>query len=936
MEGFWSAHSHSKYSILDALPEVKPMVDRAKEFQYPALGLTDHGNMAGAAQLYTECRKADIKPLPGVEAYIQIRRGNKNRDNMHMGMLATSTVGYRNLVSLTNQSHRQFYYKPILDFGDLAQAAHDGRLEGIAAMSGCWFGVLPTLLREGDMKAVRNLMLSLDSWFGSGLFIELQHHNIPGQDDRAHVELLHGVANALSLPVLITQDSHYCYAEDRAAHDTMKQLISWSQDDPDSAIFPGDGYHMVDIEWMKTRYSPQQLSDGLQGLTHLANIADVSIPELDSYKLAIPNTGGNPDALLRKEGESGLNDMVERGLVPKSKLPEYRERLEEELGVMEYAGFAGYLLLVQRVCDFMYDQKILFSVRGSASGSLLCWLLEITSLDPVKWGLPFDRFLSRDRTKPPDIDLDIEHRRRDEVIEWISERHHAVRIGTWGAMKLQADEEDGEEKGALIVKWQSWNTKNGGERNEKPTGKELARLKDLALHKPFGNYGVHAAGLMITPDEAAAASVPLMYAATSKTMVTAFDMDDVERLGLVKLDLLNGKTMTALKIAFELSGVNWDDIPFNDAKTYSFICRNETTALFQLEGRTFARGMKQMQPKKFTDLIAAMALYRPAAISAGAVDRFITRRKGKEEVPQRHPVIMDETKETYGILLYQEQVLNILKKIGLTVEEIERARKAIKSSNDKVESAREILLELEAKIDVKAAEAGMSPLDVSWINDAVRASAEYGFNKAHSTSYAVVAYITAYMRCHYPLEFWTGILDAYGDSASKTWYRHNNQNIYMKQSEAYALAAARDGVKILPAHVNKSKKSWTVDPKLNAIRKGLETISKLGPAACAEIEAHQPFSSLDDLAIRVAAKRVTGARSLGEGHSPAACGGAIAALAEANALFGLERDPVLEAERKRTADEKELKAAERAARKVEKEIRAAERAAKKKAKEENL
>ena len=913
---FWSAHSHSKYSAVDALPDVERVVDRAEELGYPALGLTDHGNMAGAARLYTACRAVGIKPVPGVEAYVHLNRG-ASRKAMHLGLLATSAVGYRNLVGLVTQSHKQFWYRPQLDIGDFAEAARDGRLEGIAAMSGCHFGLLPTQLREGagDGKQIRNLLASLDSWFGSGLYVELQHHKVPGQDDAANVARLHGIAQSMGLPVIITQDSHYCHPSEREQHDTMKGLGSWS-DDPDSALFPGDGYHMVDAEWMRGRYTAQQFSDGMAGLDHLQSIANVVIPELDTYRLAVPDTGGDPDVVLRASVERGLVEQIVAGRVKKSNVPLYRARIEEEMDVVTNAGFSGYLLLTQTVCDYMRSADIFFSVRGSASGSLLCWLIGVTSLDSLAWGLPFDRFLSRDRTKPPDIDLDIEHRRREEVIDWIGERHHTVRIGRWVEMGLSR--EDGEdEKGALLVKWKMLQRKLGRDPTIRPSPAEMMKLQALAAHKPFGAYGVHPAGLMITPDEATAACVPLMHSTAGKVMITQFEMDDIERLGLVKLDLLSGQTMTALKIALSATGVDETTIPFNDAATYTMLRNKQTTGLFQLEGRAFARGMRQLQPKKFTDLIAAMALFRPQAMGAGAVDKFIDRRNGKEAIPKRHRIIADETAETYGVVLYQEQVLNIMKKIGLTMEEIERARKAIKASNDKVASARQTLEELQGKITVKAGEAGMSPEDVAWLKEAVAASAEYGFNKAHSTSYAVIAYTTAYMRRHHPVEFWLGMLDAYSDSSDKTWYGVGAARSHMKKTEAYALAAQADGVTILPAHVNKSGHSWTLDSRLNAVRAGLTSIPMVADTAAAELVAHQPYANLDDLALRVSGKRVTGAKDLGQGHSPKSCGGVIAALDAANALSGLDRDPVAVARLEAARLAKEEKAADLLFRKTE-------------------
>jgi DNA polymerase-3 subunit alpha len=923
---FWSAHTHSKYSVNDALPEPQHIVDRAVELGYPALGLTDHGNMGGAAQLYVACKKAGIKPLPGVEAYIHVNRGSKSRSTMHMGMLATNTVGYRNLASLVSQSHKQFYYKPVLDFADFAQAAHDGRLEGVAALSGCWFGVLPKLLREGDTRSVRNLLTSLDSWFGSGLYIELQHHNIDKQNEDTHVAQLDAIARSLGIPTIITQDSHYCHEKDRADHDMLKTLASWS-DDVDDAIFPGDGYHMVDRTWLETRYTPEQLERGLQGLAHLESIADVTIPELDSYKLHIPDTGGNPDKLLREAVTAGFMRKVEAGLIPVSKRTVYQARVEEELTVVIGAGFSGYLLLTQTVCDFMREKDIFFGVRGSASGSLLCWLLGITTMDSIKWNLPFDRFLSRDRTKPPDIDLDIEHRRRVEVIDWISSRHHTVRIGSWGRMNVTEDD-DGDSSGSLIRKWQSMNAKRGGDRKTQPGPQDLNSLKRLATHKPFGNFGVHAAGLMITPDEATAAVVPVMYSSSSGQFVTQFDMDDIEKLGFVKLDLLNGMTMTSTKITLDLLGLTLDEIPFNDTKTFRLICTKDTTALFQLEGGAFARGMRQLKPNKFTDLIAAMALYRPAVINSGATERYINRRIGKEPIPVRHKIITDETAETYGVVLYQEQVLNILKKLGLTVEEIEKARKAIKSSNDNVAAARKTMAELQKKIQQHAFDTGMSAEDIAWLNEAVNAYADYGFNKAHSTSYAVMAYVTAYLRANYPLEFWAGVLDAYGDSKGEIWWGKGSQRTRLKHLDAYPLAAREDGVTVLPVHVNKSKKSWSVEPKLNAIRQGLESVHKVGDAVANEIVLHQPYTSLDDLAMRVSTA-VSGAKSLGMGHSPAACGGAIAALDSAGALAGLDRDPLIEAEREHARKLKEEKAAQAALKKAERAAKAEAKAAQK-------
>ena len=890
---FWSAHTHSRYSAKDALPTVEKVVARAAELEYPALGLTDHGNMAGAAQLYTAARKAGIKPLPGIEAYVAVSREVNARATMHLGILATTAKGYRNLVGLTTQAHRQFHYKPVLDLADLAAAGEDGRLEGLVVMSGCWFGLLPTLLREGQPQAARNLLLALDSWFDQA-YVELQHHGIykeattkdPRQHDDEHVALLYSMAQSLSLPVLVTQDSHYCHPGDRADHETMKRLMTWS-DDPDDAVFPGDGYHMVDECWMTDRYPAGVLNDGLAGLAHLAETADVVIPELDEFHLAVPDTGGDPDSTLRLETLRGHAAKRESGAIKVSRDKEYLRRECDELDVVTGAGFSGYLLLTKAVCDYMRAEGIPFRVRGSAGGSLLCWLLGITQLDSIAWGLPFDRFLSTDRTKPPDIDIDVPHIYRDRVIAWLDSHYHVSKICTWSQMGLD-EGDDGDQKGSLLVRWKMNERKLGRDPDIRVNQQAWDGLTALASHKPYLGYGVHPAGLLITPDEESAACIPLQYVASSKTIVTAYGKKDVERMGRVKLDLLGLKTLTAFETATNLIGVGEYEIPFNDASTYSFLRSGDTVGLFQLEGGSSARGIRQLQPRKISDVIAAMALFRPATLKSGATDAYIARRHGEAKVPERHEIIMTETKDTYGVLLYQEQALNVLKALGMTVEEIEAARGAIKASNEGVGDALEVMRSIQARIVPLAKGVGMTPHDVAWLNDAMAAYAGYGFNKAHATAYGILAYQTAWLRRHYRVAFWTGMLDAYADATTKVWYGSRGQRRQVTQPEAYRMAAMADGVTMLGPHVNRSKVSWSASEDLTAIRAGMNSIKRVGTVAANELVSKAPYASLEDLAMRVVPRRVPGAKALGQGHSPASSGGVIEALHRAGALKGLE------------------------------------------------
>lgn len=875
MSKYWSAHTHSKFSAHDALPTVDAIVDKAKQLGYPALGLTDHGTMAGTVQLYTSCKKADIKPLPGIEMYLSFNRQVQRPSTVHMGLLAVTEKGYRNLASLTTQSHQQFKFKPMLDVADLAQAAEDGRLDGIAATSGCWFGAIPTLWRNGGDDAERrtaNFAMSLAGWFGSGFYIEIQNHVIVDNehDDDTHGQVLYNIAQRTGIPILITQDSHYVELPDRAIHETMKRLFSWSKD-PEDALFPGDGYHMVDDEWMMDHHLPAIYEAGIEGLDDLQSKAKVRIPELDKFSLKVPDITikGTPNEDLRSIVTEAMNEQFQTDRIEHSYIETYFNRIEYELDVVTSQNFSGYLLFVAKICQYMRDQKINYNVRGSASGSLLCWLVGITSLDPVLWGLSSDRFLTKDQIKAPDIDIDIEHDRRENVTNWLKDNFHVVNISTWMTMTMNKDE-DGESKGSLIVRWKMNARKTGKDPFGAIPLSDKKLMEKLSEKEAYSSYGVHAAGLLVTPDAATAEVVPLQYVASSKTMVTAFDKDDVEKLGLLKVDLLGLKTLTALRKIQEYTGVSLDSIYLEDKRTFTEISKGRTDGLFQLEGYTSNKGVKALRPTKIQDIIAAMALFRPAT-DKKMVDSYIKRRHGKQSIPKQHPFIYAQTEETYGVLLYQEQVINILKSIGFDASELEKARKLIKAtSNDSKEITR-----VKNHLADLGKKAGMSNFDIKWLKDSLDAYANYGFNKAHATAYGLMAYKTGYYSAHYPLEFWVSMLDVYTGS---------------DKEEDYLLAAEKAGVTILGPHINISGAGYTLDRENKAIRSGLTSIKGLGEKSALEIVKHAPYDSLDDFARKVSGSRVTGAKQLGAGETPQLCKGIIPELYKAGALSGLTRE----------------------------------------------
>jgi DNA polymerase-3 subunit alpha len=389
---------------------------------------------------------------------------------------------------------------------------------------------------------------------------------------------------------------------------------------------------------------------------------------------------------------------------------------------------------------------------------------------------------------------------------------------------------------------------------------------------PYISTGKGAAGLLVTASPEDDAVVPLVWIASSGTLVTALDKDDVERLGLLKLDFLGLKTYTALAEMIESTGVDLGTINFSNSAVYRMLSKGETTGVFQLEGKASMYGTKRLRPTKFGDLIAAMALFRPATMDSGATEDYIARKHKKQDVPQRHPILMDGTKDTYGVLLYQEQALDIFRNLGMTIEEIEKARKAIKASNENIGNAKKTLAELLIRVEALAREAGMNDEDYAWLQRALEAFAGYSFNRAHATGYAANAYITAWFKIYHPLEFWCAMLNAFDATEDQT---------------KFTKAARAAKVKILPPHVNVPSLGYVVDYEATAIRRGLVSITGVGEKAAQAIIDNSPYVSVVDLATRANHRAVSGRNAILQGHTTTAAGGTIGALADDGALDDL-------------------------------------------------
>lgn len=525
---------------------------------------------------------------------------------------------------------------------------------------------------------------------------------------------------------------------------------------------------------------------------------------------------------------------------------------------------AGYLLLVADVTDYLDSSRVLFQTRGSAAGSLICWLLGITQHDPLVWGLMFERFLSKDRTKPPDIDLDIQHDHREGLINWLNTRFSVHQIGSWQEMGMTSEGEDTDSKGSLLVKYYSSQRKQdtGITTWEQVPPRDRGMLLRLADHQTFSGPGTNAAGLAITSSRTEFDSlVPVMYMTDTKVlakhrMVSQYDLNGIENLGLVKLDVLGSKTLTVLRRTVDLlPDFDLTAIPLSESSTYRFIRSGKTDGVFQLEGGSTKRGVRELKPTSIKDVIAAMALFRPATMKSKATDHYIARKHKLEVAPVRHEIIHRHTKATYGILLFQEQVIAVLRDLGMNADDLTSFLKAIKASNANIGNAGEVIAGFKSHINSLCTTVGMTQADMDWLDEAFAAYSGYGFNSAHATVYGITAYRCAYLVVHHPLEFHTALLAVAAEGNDR------------KKEDRYLKATISRGIRILKADVNVSGSTYTLDPRRRAIRRGLRSVPGVGASTALELERHQPFSSLQDLCERVDHTKVTGVmgyRELGD------------------------------------------------------------------------
>ncbi|MFH2232274.1 MAG: DNA polymerase III subunit alpha, partial [Patescibacteria group bacterium] len=831
---FVHLHTHSMYSLLDALGDVWDIVEHAKSLGYDALALTDHAGLYGAVEFFEACKKHEIKPIFGVEANIAAHKMTDKRaridDRMsHLTILAESYEGYQNLMQLVSLSFLEgFYYKARMDKEVLAKYHN-----GLIALSGCLKGEIPAALKAHDEEKAENLVREYQEIFGKdNFFLELVHHPESPTQNEVN-ELLIQLSKKTGAPVVATKDVHYTHASDDDAQDALScihagkllaEVNRYSISGTDHSMVPPD----VMIEAFK---------DIPEAITNTRLIADRCNVEFELGNTLLPTVevpdGKTPDSYLRELCEIGLKERYSNEMPA-----EANERLDFELKTIERMGYAAYFLIVYDFVKWAKENGVIVGPgRGSAAGSIVAYALKITNLDPLHYGLLFERFLNPDRISMPDIDLDFDDIKRGDVINYVSEKYGRDRVAgiiTFGTMAAKAAVRDvGRVLGwtfqevdrvakAVPPPVQGRHMPLNKSRQEHPELKEMydndprvRQLIDLAI-KVEGttrHASQHACGIVIAP-RPLVEFAPLQKAQGGDVeQVIQYNLHAAEAVGLLKMDFLGLSNLTIIRECLEIveavheDTVDMDNIPLDDEKTFELFGRGETTGVFQLESDGMKKYIRALQPSQIEDIIAMVALYRPGPMQF--IDSFIKRKHGREKITYAHPLLENALKNTYGIPVYQEQIMQVSKDMsGFTGGEADTLRKAMGKK----------IAKLMGKMRVKFVEGAVK-------NDVAREIAEsvfkqfeefaaYGFNKSHAACYAMIAYQTAYLKAHWPECFMAALLNS--DS-------QNLDRITIEVEEC-----RRMGLEVLPPDVNESYPGFAVVKGTNKLRFGLAAVKGLG------------------------------------------------------------------------------------------------------------
>ena len=854
---FIHLHNHTEYSLLDGASRINALVARAAELEMPALAMTDHGVMYGAIHFYKACKDAGIKPIIGCEVYVAprsrlLREGRVDRDPNHLTLLAADHEGYLNLMMLCTVGQMEgMYYKPRIDKEILAEHS-----KGLIALSGCLQGEAASRITEGDIDGARESVAAYRDIFDKDRFLlEVQRHGIDRQD--AVNEALAGFGKEFGLRLCATNDLHYVHRHDSEAHDVLLCLQTGARfNDPNRWRFSSQENYLKTADEMRAAFA--DLPDALASTLDVAGMVDLKL-KLGATLLPpfdVPD-GMKPDQYLRK---LVLDGLVWRYGGPNAAV---KERAETELSVISQTGYASYFLIVWDFYNFARKQGIVVGPgRGSAAGSLVSYCLGITNLDPIQHGLIFERFLNIDRVSMPDIDCDFSVEGREKVIRYVSEKYGSDRVAqiitfTTMASKaairdvgrvLEVPLRDTDRLAKLVPVYQGRSKslddtiKEVAEFREAYEGNEdQKRLIDVArtLEGVSRNVSTHAAGVVIAP-EPLVRHTPLQFGPKSDAVITQYDMKAVGDIGLLKIDFLGLQNLdiiaTCMRLIKERRGIEIDleHVPFDDAKTYELIANGDTHGVFQFEGAGMRRLLLDMRPQNFEDVSAAVALFRPGPMVN--IPAFVARKQGREPIEYMHERLEPILRDTYGVMIYQEQVMMAARELaGFSMSEADILRSAM-GKKDKPKMAKQ-----RTKFIDGAVERGISQTTADALFDGIAKFAEYGFNRAHSAAYGVIAYQTAYLKVNYPLEYMTALLIHMEGSADRV---------------ATAIVDCRiRGIDVVAPDINHSRADFSMSD--GRILFGLAAIKNVGQHAVESIvslrDADGPFKSLEDLCDRTAA-----------------------------------------------------------------------------------
>lgn len=854
---FVPLHLHSEFSLLDGAIKLKDLCKFAKENNMPAVAITDHGVMYGALDLYLEAKEAGIKPIIGCEFYVHngdiTEKDPNNNPRYHLILLAKNNEGYMNLVKLASDAAcKGFYMKPRINF-ELLKERH----EGIICCSACLGGEVLQNLLKGDYEEAKAVAKRYKDLFGDDYYIELQDHGLEEQK-RTNPDLIK-LAKELDIKMIITNDSHYLRKEDADWHDTLLCMQTQSMKDEENRFhFPNNEFYVKTVSEMRDAFKWMDSETFDQCIKNTVDIAEQCHVTI-KWEAPLPDFKVPPNHTT----DSYLEELVIQGLKKKYKeeeiTPELKERVKYELGIIEKMGFSAYFLITWDFIHFAKTHDIPVGPgRGSAAGSVVAYALDITDLDPIRHHLLFERFLNPERFSMPDIDTDFCIEKRGEVIDYVVKKYGEDKVcqiitfntlAARNAFKSVArvfgmEYAKSNKTASLIEDTIEGSMIEGSElKNLYDTDEEIKRVIDTAKNVEGIKCGIgmHAAGVIISYKPLD--QIVPVQPSKDGIIITQYHREILEKMKLLKMDFLGLRNLTMIhktvKLVKKCQGIDVDinHIPLDDKPTYDMLVRGETVGVFQLESSGMTSLVKKLKPDVFEDLGALVALFRPGPLGSGMVDDFVERKHGRQAITYAHPRLEPILKDTYGTMVYQEQIMQIFQVMAdYSLGQADQVRRMM-GHKDPVAMAAQ-----KDKLIEGSAKYGMKAEDATKLFEQIQNFAAYCFNRAHSSAYAFVAYQTAYLKCHYPVEYLSALLSSVAGDQDKT--------------QAYIEEALKYGIKVLPPDINKSYLEYAPDGK--NIRFGLASIKQVGEGVIEEIikerEENGDYKSIYDYIKRLDTK----------------------------------------------------------------------------------